>query len=301
MPVTNPDFPVGNAAGWCKTIEDVRQLAASAADFITVGGYTPLPRPGNPGNTFNGETLMGLNSRGLPNGGETYLEAYGREMVALAHKAGKKIVLNINGFVPDDYAALTIAAGKAGFDGIEVNTACPNIVEGAKRKPIFFFDIGLSYEVIAAAALALPERMFMLVKVSISSDPEHIVRFAEMLQHFRVRGVVAANTFPNCLLFRSDWKPQIETPDSTGWAGGSGYVLKAIALGQVNQWRKALPETIQVIGAGGVACGPTGYGFDVADMLHAGASAVQVGTAYCVYGPRIFSEIATQYLDLTNN
>lgn len=300
MLVTNSNFPVGNAAGWCKTVEDVRMLAACAADFIVVGGYTRLARPGNPGDTFNGESQIGLNSRGLPNLGVTYLEAHGKEMVQLAHKAGKKIILNINGFDANDYIALALHAAGLGFDGVEVNTACPNIIEGEKRKPIFFFDVERSRQLVSVVSKVLPARMFILVKVSISSDPEYIVTFAQMLQGYRVHGVVAGNTFPNCLLYRDDGKPQIDTPDGTGWAGGSGYMLKAIALGQVNQWRRALPETIQVIGAGGVACDPRGntYGRDVMDMFEAGAYAVQVGTAYCIHGPKIFGEIATQYLNL---
>jgi len=302
MLVTNPDFPVGNGACMCKTTGDVKSLAVSAADFIVVGGYTPKERAGNPGNTFNGDSAQGLNSRGLPCGGIPYLDAHGKEMVETAHKAGKKIILNINGFTPRDYYDLTIAAVAAGFDGVEVNTACPNIVDGAARKPIFFFDLALSHHLIGAVSSALPEHMFMLVKVSVSSDPEYIVRYAQMLQPFGVYGVVATNTFANCLLYRSDRKPQIDTPDKTGWAGGSGHMLKAIALGQVNQWRHTLPKATQVIGAGGVACHPSGisYGFDVMDMLHAGASAVQVSTAYAIHGPKIFGEIASQYLDQLN-
>lgn len=304
MLVTNPDFPVGNGACMCKTVEDVRALATSAADFIVVGGYTPKKRDGNTGNTFNGDTDKGLNSRGLPCGGIEYLRAHGKEMVDIAHKAGKKIILNINGFTPRDYYDLTIVAVASGFDGVEANTACPNIVDGAVRKPIFFFDLALSHYLIGAVSSALPEHMFMLVKVSISSDPEYIVKYAQMLQPFGVYGVTAANTFPNCFLFNEDGTPQIDTPDKTGWAGGSGYQLKAITLGQVSQWRTALPKTTQVIGAGGVACNPrpqereNDFGHDVTDMLHAGASAVQVGTAYCKYGPPIFGEITTQFTNL---
>ena len=43
----NPDFPVGNAAGWCKSTPETEELVASAAQFITVGSITCEYRPGN--------------------------------------------------------------------------------------------------------------------------------------------------------------------------------------------------------------------------------------------------------------
>ena len=46
------DFPVGNAAGWCKSVDEVRKLAESAAQFVVVGSITAQFRGGNPGNTL---------------------------------------------------------------------------------------------------------------------------------------------------------------------------------------------------------------------------------------------------------
>ena len=60
------------------------------------------------------------------------------------------------------------------------------------------------------------------------------------------------------------------------------------------QWCNALhslgAETIPVWGVGGAETGQ-----DVRDMQRAGATVVQVGTAYFVGGPKVFGEIAGSY------
>lgn len=288
----NPDFPVGNAAGWCKSIEEVRNLARSAAEFIVVGSITMEERGGNPGNTFNGESL---NSLGLPNMGVEKLKEVGPEMVHIAHEAGKKIILSIAGSSPEEYEKLAKIAFELGFDGVEVNGGCPNVVEGGKRKPIACFDVTAIRMILwgVCSIKILNPPWFVSFKVSPMSNPLQIIEIAEVLKTFSIDAVVTQNTFPNGLLFNEDGSPQIQTPDKTGWAGFAGSAIKPMALGQVSQWHQALPDDIQVWGVGGVETGK-----DVRDMLRAGASMVQVGTAYFTQGPKIFSDIAEQYVSL---
>jgi dihydroorotate dehydrogenase (fumarate) len=290
------DFPVGNAAGHCKTLEEVVVLAQSAAQFIVVGSITVLKRDGNPGNTFNGN----LNSLGLPNLGIEYLRQVGRGMVKVAHDAGKLIFLSIDGFSPEEYFSLALVAVECGFDGIEINAGCPNVVDGGKRKEILSFSpIMLGYVVQGVLHIAKsgPTELYVLVKVSPMSNPAEIVRTADLLSATPIDAVVTQNTFPNALLFNDDGTPQIQTPDKTGWAGHAGPEIKAQALGQVSQWRSALDKAgrndISVIGVGGVQTGK-----DVRDMLRAGASLVQVGTSYFVGGAKVFGDIANQYINL---
>ena len=84
-------------------------------------------------------------------------------------------------------------------------------------------------------------------------------------------------------MFGSDSQPMV---DGNGLAGMGGKFLKPIALGQVKQLRALLPDSIEVVGAGGVS-----EGRDVEDMLCAGASAVQVGSACYAYGAKVFQDI----------
>jgi dihydroorotate dehydrogenase (fumarate) len=62
-------------------------------------------------------------------------------------------------------------------------------------------------------------------------------------------------------------------------------------LGHIKQLRKLLPENIDLIGIGGIACGG-----DMAEYLAVGATCVQVTTAYA--GARdhgIFADILSEY------
>lgn len=289
-------FPVGNAAGWCKTVDEVRNLARSVVEVIMVGSVTVPERPGNPGNTF----AIPLNSLGLPNMGIEKLKEIGPEMVRIAHEAGKKIILSIAGFDPKEYRQLARAAQEMGFDGIEINLGCPNVADGGKRKPIASLDLRLTEEIVGLSSSAMKMHdpdFFVSVKMSPMSNPLQIIDTAELLAHCNIDAIVTQNTFPNALLFNEDGTPTIQTPDKTGWAGFAGSAIKPMALGQVNQWRKALDSfggsSIEVWGVGGVETGK-----DVRDMIWAGASVVQVGTAYFTYGPKIFSDIGEQYLSL---
>lgn len=288
-------FPVMNAAGWCKTVEDIARLARTPIPVIIVGSYTVEERAGNPGNTFANGGDWALNSIGLKNLGLPYLEARGAEMVRIAHDAGKLIVLSIAGSSPQEYARLATLARKLGFDGVEVNGGCPNQVDGGLRKRILTFNKDGADEVLGLVQTRLRvrdadvHRPFVTFKVSVISDPYYIMQLAAIVKHHNVHAVVTCNTFPNALLYKDDGTPMIDTPDKTGWAGLSGPCIKAIALGQVNQWRKALPDPIDVWGTGAVK-----NGGDVHDMESAGASLVQVGMHYMLHGEKVFGEIALQ-------
>ncbi|ORT94849.1 dihydroorotate dehydrogenase, partial [Frankia casuarinae] len=46
------EHPIMNAAGTCKTAEDVETFARSAVSMIVVGSITREPRSGNSGNVY---------------------------------------------------------------------------------------------------------------------------------------------------------------------------------------------------------------------------------------------------------
>lgn len=291
----NPDFPVGNAAGWCKSVAEVENLARSAASFIVVGSITMEPRDGNPGNTFNGSSIFTLNSLGLPNPGIEKIHEIGPEMVRIAHAADKPIILSVAGLKPDEFGVLYRAALNIRFDGVEINLGCPNVADGGKRKPIISYRPGLVHDSLVNAfgnIRSYHPNFFVSVKVS-PMDPDRLEEIAAMLVKFPIDAVVTMNTVPNCLDFNLDGKPVINTPDKTGYAGGSGRQVFQQALGQVSQWRERLPKEIEVWGAGGAETGK-----DVQKMLWAGASVVQVGTAYFISSAKVFGDIANQFVNL---
>jgi dihydroorotate dehydrogenase (fumarate) len=290
------DFPVGNAAGWCKSVDEVDALARSAAQFIVFGSITTEERAGNPGNTFDGESL---NSLGLPNPGIENVRKVAPQILDMAHEESKPVILSIAGFSPMEYVDLASAAVELGFDGIEINLGCPNVVDSGERKPIFSFDLQLIEAIVSGVKTAtepMASGSFISVKLSPMSNPETILATAAILAECGINAVVTQNTFPNALLYNRNGSPVIQTPDNKGWAGLAGPAVKAMALGQVSQWRAALDDlnakNISVWGVGGVKTGQ-----DVKDILTAGADIVQVGTAYFTSGARIFGDIANQIIN----
>ena len=79
----------------------------------------------------------------------------------------------------------------------------------------------------------------------------------------------------------------VEHLPSGGEQGGlSGAPLKARATEVVGKLRRALPETIAIIGVGGIASAA-----DAREKLDAGASLVQLYTALVYRGPELVGEI----------
>lgn len=84
----------------------------------------------------------------------------------------------------------------------------------------------------------------------------------------------------------------IELAHCLGFGGMAGSALKPIGLGQVRQWRNLLPERIAVIGVGGVT-----RGRDILDYLRAGATTVQIATAFLDRGLPVFCDLVSEFVD----
>jgi dihydroorotate dehydrogenase (fumarate) len=293
------EHPLMNAAGTCKTIEDVERFARSAVSAIVVGSVTCAPRPGNPGTTFWAGPSYSLNSLGLPNQGIEYYQRHLPRMREISDEAGKPLVISLAGFTADEYAEMAGVVIDA--DLIELNLACPNVWEGGQQKRLACFDLDQTERVCRAVDQAVRDagkhrgrRPRFGVKISPFSDPTGLAALAGRLKEIAaeldgLRFLVAVNTFPNGYALAGDGRHVIDV----GLAGVSGQALKPIGLGQVKQLREILPPSIDLIGVGGIT-----QGRDVHDYLDVGASAVQAATAYWNgnENPKVFSEILTEYL-----
>ena len=260
--------PYMNAAcSVAKTPEDIKALCQTSAGAVLIGSITRLARDGNAEpRWFDGDTYA-LNSFGMPNGGADYYASTLPGLVATIHQSGKAAILSIAGFSVDDYAMLAKLADASSIDLLELNFGCPNIRTDGAQKPIASFDISYMRAIVEAVAeqTATP----LLLKLSAYSNPHELLAVAEAIVTMpNVAGVVTMNTFANA--YREiDGQPVL----AMEYGGLSGPSLQPIALGQVRQFRKALPETIAVIGVGGIETAD-----DVRAFIAAGATAVQAAT-----------------------
>jgi dihydroorotate dehydrogenase (NAD+) catalytic subunit len=188
-------------------------------------------------------------------------------------------VASIWGRSVDDYAqaAALLAAAPASVVAVEVNLSCPNL-EG--RGSIFAHDAALSAEVIAATASCGRPRWAKL-----SANTDRIIDVATAVADAGAEAVTCINTLLGLAYDHSTWRPAL----GNGGGGLSGRAIHPVAVRAVHDVHEALPD-LPIVGVGGVAAG-----WDAVELLLAGASAVQVGTANFADPrtcPRVRDEIA---------
>ncbi len=176
---------------------------------------------------------------------------------------GARVVASIWGRSVDDYrrAAEQLAQAPAEVVAVEVNLSCPNL-EG--RRGIFAHDAALSAEVMAATAAAGRPRWAKL-----SPNTDRVVEVAAAVRDAGAEAVTLVNTLLGMVLHPGTGLAVL----GAGGGGYSGRPLHAVAVRTVYDVHAALPD-LPIVGVGGVATA-----WDAAELLLAGASAVQVGTA----------------------
>lgn len=286
------EHPVMNAAGTCKTIEDVKRLAKSLSAAIVVGSATWEPRLGNQGNTywFDPQGLYSLNSVGLQNPGAAYYQQQLPLMVSIAHEAGKPLIFSVAGLEVDEFIKLIKLAKKAKVDIVELNLSCPNVRDSQNHAQIAAYDsvfVTRLWSTIIAQEL---DRVNLSFKLPPFLDPEQLrtfIWYAMMRPPNPIFTVM--NTVPSAYSLEADKKV---ITSGSGLAGMGGPAIKPIALGQIVQVRRIFTKS-PIIGVGGINSGQ-----DVVDFQSVGAVVVQVGTAYINQGERIFEKILTEYIQI---
>jgi dihydroorotate dehydrogenase (fumarate) len=306
------EHPLMNAGGTCKNMDGVERFARSTVAAVMVNIMLD-ERPGNAGDVYWSNGRYSLNSLGLPSLGVDYFKEKLSEMVNTVHGAGKKLIVNVSGFAPWEYAKLVGLADEAGVDGAELNFGCPNIWLGGSQKPILSFNPPAMLDVLWRI---LDDNVEVPIgaKLSPFSDPGFIETVCGMFTEAHDRGatrvhwLTLSNTFPNgYIIDPATGKPIIS--GATGLAGVGGGAMKPIALGQIKQFMIAqaigqLPEHIEFVGVGGIS-----EGQDIKDYMSVSVegankvSAVQAATVYFDHheDPGVYGEIIAQYAELLEN
>ncbi len=226
-------------------------VVKSLAAFEWAGNPAPRVHPAGPGM---------INAVGLQGPGVARWLA--DELPALV-LTGATVVASIWGRSLDEYrqAAEQLAGAPPEVVAIEVNLSCPNL-EG--RRGIFAHDAALSADVIRAARVAGRPTWAKL-----SPNTDRVVEVAAAVQEAGAESVTLVNTLLGMVLDPRTGLPAL----GAGGGGYSGRPLHAVAVRTVFDVHAALPE-LPIVGVGGVT-----NGWEAAELLLAGASAVQVGTA----------------------
>lgn len=253
----NPVMAASGTFGYGREFADLYDI--SILGSFSFKGTTPEPRFGNPTPRIAECTEGMLNSVGLQNPG---VEAVVREeMPALSKVFHKKVMANLCGESPEDYAR--VAEGLEPVDQIgwlEVNISCPNVKNGGMA---FGTDPEAAGQVIRAVRGVTGKPVI----AKLSPNVTDITEIARSCEAAGADGITAINTLLGMRIDLKRRKPIL----AREMGGFSGPAIFPVALRAVYQICRAV--RIPVVGCGGIRTAR-----DVLEMMMAGATAVQIGS-----------------------
>ena len=256
----NPIMTASGTAGHGAELAAYADLAALGA--VVVKSLHADPWPGNPPLRVH-ETAAGMiNSVGLQGPG---VEAWLADDLPALVATGARVVASIWGRTVDEYrrAADRLAEAPDSVVAVEVNLSCPNTEAG---RDLFAHSADDTRAAIAATAGCGRPRWAKL-----SPNVGHLGEIAAAAHGAGAEAVTLVNTVMGLAIDPETRRFRL----GSGARGGglSGPAIHPIAVRAVFEVHQALPD-LPIVGVGGVA-----NGADAAELLLAGASAVQVGTA----------------------
>ncbi|MCI7550923.1 MAG: dihydroorotate dehydrogenase [Actinomycetaceae bacterium] len=254
----NPVIPASGTFGFgyeFAELWDINQLGT-----FSFKGTTAEPRFGNPTPRI-AETPSGmLNAVGLQNPGVD--RVISEELPKLAAVYTKPVMANVSGFSYEEFAHVCAALDPIEQIGwFEVNVSCPNVHAGGEN---FASHPHTAAAVVEAARAATSKPLI----IKLSPNVTNVVEIAHACEQAGADAFSLINTLVG---MRID--PRTRRPIIANTTGGlSGSAVFPVALRMVYQLYQA--TALPIIGIGGVASAR-----DVLEMMMAGATAVQVGTA----------------------
>ena len=226
-------------------------------------GTTAESRPGNPQPRI-AETASGmLNAVGLQNPGIATVIA--EEVPNIAKIFHGPVIANVGGFSLQEYAENCAKLNDVEQVSIlEVNISCPNVHGGGMA---FGTEPGAAAQVTAAVRRATKKPVIM----KLSPNTGDITAVARACRDAGADGLSLINTLMGMRIDIKRRRPVLA--NTTG--GLSGPAVLPVALRMV--WQVYEAVDIPIIGMGGVSSAR-----DVAEMMLAGATAVEIGAANLV-------------------
>jgi dihydroorotate dehydrogenase len=281
------DFPtpILLAAGFDKNAEGYEALGALGFGGVEVGTVTAEAQPGNPTpRLFRLPADRALvNRMGFNNDGA--------ERVALRLHRPRRTLVGVNlgktrsvsdEDAIDDYVASARRVG-AFADYVVVNVSSPNTpglrgFQAADRlRPLLL-------SVREELNRARPERPpALLVKIAPDLGDDAIEAIGDLALEIGLDGIIATNTTTS----RDELRSDVEVVDAIGAGGLSGAPLKTKALVVLERLRAKVQDRVVLIAAGGIETAD-----DVWDRIRAGATLVQIYTAFVYEGPGLPRRLA---------
>jgi dihydroorotate dehydrogenase len=268
IPLRNP---IGLAAGFDKTCAHLDALGELGFGYVVGGTITRRPRMGNrrPRIVRYPARASMVNAMGLPNPGA---ERAAASMARRPRTEVPRFVSLADEAVEDCVGALALLETHA--DGFELNASCPNVSWGRDR------DNEAHLQDLLGRIRARTHKPVFVKLPPFTSEVERdvVLALAAVAQASGASGLTCSNT-------RLVGDPRL----STGTGGLSGKAL----------WERTAPIVAEVRAATGTgfpinACGGISSAADVLACLDAGATTVQIYTAFIERGPGVVGELGRE-------
>lgn len=245
---------------------------------ISCKGITLKRRDGNPPPRV-AETPSGmLNAVGLQNPG---VDVFIKEDLPWLKQQKTVVIANIAGNTPEEYCEMAEKLSDTDVDMIEMNISCPNVKSGGVQ-------FGTSCESVGAITSAVRRHCSKPLIVKLSPNVTDIAEIAKSAEASGADAISMINTLTGMRIDINTRRPIIR--NNTG--GMSGPAVFPIAVRMV--WQVSNAVNIPIIGMGGISTWQ-----DAAEMLIAGASALQIGTVLFSdpYAPIKINDGLNKFLD----
>jgi dihydroorotate dehydrogenase (NAD+) catalytic subunit len=234
---------------------DVSKFGGAVTGTITLRPVKGMPTPRMT------ETPSGLLAGvGFQNpGAEAFRE---RELPALAEH-GIPLFVSVGGTTVEEFVRVTATLqGAPGITALEANLGCPDQYRGGQP---FGFRLKPAMEVVGAMSRLSTLPVF----AKLPAETADLVEIAEACARAGAHGLTLINALAGMAIDPATLRPRV----AAAIGSLSGPAIRPVAVRAVFEVARALPST-PIIGVGGVQDAA-----DAAELLLAGAWAVQVGTA----------------------
>ena len=259
--IDNPVIPASGTFGYGQEFSELYDI--NCLGTFSFKGTTAEARFGNPTPRIAECTAGMINAVGLQNPGVEAVKAV--ELPEMKKFFHKPVMANVCGFSLEEYAHVCERLDDEEQIGwFEINVSCPNVHGGG-------MSFGTSAQAAGEVVKAVKKVTSKPVIIKLSPNVTDIVSIAKECEAQGADGISLINTMLGMRIDLKTKKPVI----ANKMGGFSGPAIKPVALRMVYQVYEAV--SIPIVGMGGLMCAE-----DVIEMMLAGATAVEVGTANLV-------------------
>jgi dihydroorotate dehydrogenase len=283
-------FPnrVGLAAGLDKEGNTIDALGHLGFGSIEIGTITPRPQAGNPKprlfRLVEHEAIinrMGFNNPGIDAGVENVRGSKSFQGIIGFNIGKNKDTPNEN--AADDYLACLRKAYPVA-DYVAVNLSSPNTpglrdLQGAEASARLLDLLKKEQQKLAAEH---GKQVPLLFKVAPDLDAAHIHDLARVFLNGGLDGLIATNT----TLDRDTVAGHLRAAEAGGLSGRPVFEKSTATVGQFSSH---LGSRIPIIGVGGISSLA-----DAREKIRAGATLVQIYTAFIYQGPKLVRDLAKE-------